>query len=221
MKVKRTSLVDQLYDLILKKIQDRELMPGDRLNIEELAKNFEVSRTPVRETINRLIQEGFVEQKHNVGPRIIKLSEEEETELMEANSYLFDVVIDTYRSLDTLEFLVDELEEMIAEQKAACEADDELGVHKASDRFHQVMIAYCTNRTIRECAAKTQNQLNMCPFAYEAVTENRSQSIAEHTAILEALKRGDIAKAKTLMRSHNQFVGTAYRKRKTGMTQSE
>ena len=55
MKVKRTSLVDQIYDLILQKIQNRELVPGDRLNIEELAKTFSVSRTPVRETINRLM----------------------------------------------------------------------------------------------------------------------------------------------------------------------
>ena len=70
-KVVRTSLVDQVYSLILEKIQNRELLPGDRLNIEELARDFGVSRTPVRETINRLTQEGFIEQKHNVGPSII------------------------------------------------------------------------------------------------------------------------------------------------------
>ena len=76
-KVVRTSLVDQVYSLILEKIQNRELLPGDRLNIEELARDFGVSRTPVRETINRLTQEGFIEQKHNVGPSIIQLSDEQ------------------------------------------------------------------------------------------------------------------------------------------------
>ncbi|MEY8367602.1 GntR family transcriptional regulator [Anaerovoracaceae bacterium 42-11] len=221
MKVKRTSLVDQIYDLILEKIQNRELVPGDRLNIEELAKTFSVSRTPVRETINRLIQEGFVEQKHNVGPSIIKLSEEEELELIDANSYLFDIVIDTYQGLNTLKFLIEELEEIIAEQKAAYEADDEQGSHKASDCFHQTMIEYCTNRTIRECAAKTQNQINMCTFAYQAVSENRRQSIIDHTEILQALKQGDIDKTKRLMNAHNKFSGTTYMKRKLNLEQSE
>lgn len=221
MKVKRTSLVDQIYDLILEKIQNRELVPGDRLNIEELAKTFSVSRTPVRETINRLIQEGFVEQKHNVGPSIIKLSEEEELELINANSYLFDIVIDTYQGLNTLKFLIEELEEIIAEQKVAYEADDEQGSHKASDCFHQTMIEYCTNRTIRECAAKTQNQINMCTFAYQAVSENRRQSIIDHTEILQALKQGDIDKTKRLMNAHNKFSGTTYMKRKLNLEQSE
>ncbi|MCI5689188.1 MAG: GntR family transcriptional regulator [Emergencia sp.] len=221
MKVKRTSLVDQIYDLILEKIQNRELVPGDRLNIEELAKTFSVSRTPVRETINRLIQEGFVEQKHNVGPSIIKLSEEEELELIDANSYLFDIVIDTYQGLNTLKFLIEELEEIIAEQKVAYEADDEQGSHKASDCFHQTMIEYCTNRTIRECAAKTQNQINMCTFAYQAVSENRRQSIIDHTEILQALKQGDIDKTKRLMNAHNKFSGTTYMKRKLNLEQSE
>lgn len=221
MKVKRTSLVDQIYDLILEKIQNRELVPGDRLNIEELAKSFSVSRTPVRETINRLIQEGFVEQKHNVGPSIIKLSEEEELELIDANCYLFDIVIDTYQELDTLKFLIEELEEIIAEQKTAYEADDEQGSHKASDCFHQTMIEYCTNRTIRECAAKTQNQINMCTFAYQAVSENRRQSIIDHTEILHALKKGDIDQAKLLMHAHNKFSGTTYMKRKMNLEQPE
>ena len=66
----KISKVDAIYGLILDKIQSRELLPGDRLNIEDLARDFGVSRTPVRETVNRLIQEGFVEQKHNVGPSV-------------------------------------------------------------------------------------------------------------------------------------------------------
>ncbi len=212
MKVKRTSLVDQLYDLMLKKIKNRELVPGDRLNIEELAKTFAVSRTPVRETINRLIQDGFVEQKHNVGPSIIKLSAEEEAQLIEANSYLFDIVIDTYRFLDSLTPLIEELEEMIAEQQAALDEENEYGTHKGSDRFHQTMIDYCTNQIIRECAAKTQNQINMCTFAYHAVSEHRRQSIADHREIVAALKEGDISKAKSLMHAHNEFSGTLYMK---------
>ena len=47
-KVVRSSLVDQVHSFIIKRIQRREILPRDRLNIEELAKEFGVSRTPVR-----------------------------------------------------------------------------------------------------------------------------------------------------------------------------
>lgn len=42
-KVVRSSLVDQVHSFIIKRIQRREILPGDRLNIEELAKEFGVS----------------------------------------------------------------------------------------------------------------------------------------------------------------------------------
>lgn len=209
-KVERKSLVDQVYNLILRKIQSRELVPGDRLNIEELAKAFDVSRTPVRETINRLIQEGFVEQKHNVGPSIIKLDEEQERDLIEANAYLFDIVIDTYRQIDSLDGLIADLEEIVDEQSRAYEAQDDNGFHEASVGFHKVMIDYCTNQTIRECTKKTQNQINMCTFAYLAVIENRKLSIQAHTAIKNALKTRDIDKAQELMKEHNRFSEIGY-----------
>ena len=54
----------------------------------------------------------------------------------------------------------------------------------------------------------------MCTFAYQAVSENRKQSINDHTEILIALKKGNIAKAKILMNEHNKFSGTTYMKRK-------
>lgn len=213
-KVERKSLVDQVYNLILKKIQTREMVPGDRLNIEELAKTFDVSRTPVRETINRLIQEGFVEQKHNVGPSIIKLDEEQEKDLIEANSYLFNIVIDTYLQLENLDSLVADLEEVVTDQFRAYEAQDDNRFHEASVKFHKVMIAYCTNHTIRECAKKTQNQINMCTFAYLAATKNRKLSIQAHKEIKDALKQGDIQQAKRLMEEHNKFSEIGYMKKK-------
>ena len=54
-KVVRRSLVDQVHLFLVQRIQNRSLQPGERLNIEELAREFDVSRTPVREAISRLM----------------------------------------------------------------------------------------------------------------------------------------------------------------------
>lgn len=209
-KVVRTSLVDQVYSLILEKIQNRELLPGDRLNIEELARDFGVSRTPVRETINRLTQEGFIEQKHNVGPSIIQLSDEQAQELIDANAALFNLVFDSYRKLENLDCLTEELQKVVSAQITACERGDERPLHEASVGFHKVLIQYCSNPIIRDYTMKTQNRINMCTFAYMAAKENRQESIAAHSAVSEALRAGDIEKARALMEAHNRFAGTEY-----------
>lgn len=209
-KVVRRSLVDQVYSLILNKIQNRELLPGDRLNIEELARDFGVSRTPVRETINRLIQEGFVEQKHNVGPSIVQLSDEQAQDLIDANAALFDLVFDSYGRLESLVPLQEDLQEMVAVQIAAAEGGDDRRFHEASVGFHKIIIDYCTNPIIRDYAMKTQNQINMCTFAYMATKENRQESIDAHASIKDAVAAGDIPKAKKLMEAHNKFAGTVY-----------
>ena len=102
---------------------------------------------------------------------------------------------------------------MVSAQIAACESGDGRTLHEAAVGFHKVLIQYCTNPIIRDCTMKTQNQINMCTFAYMAAKENRQESIAAHSAVSEALRAGDIEKAKALMEAHNRFAGTEYFKK--------
>ena len=92
-KIKRVSLVDQVYSEVLGQITSGELGPGARLNIEDISKLLGVSRTPVREAISRLIQDGYVEQKYNAGPSVISFSIEKELDLSDANDYITEVVM--------------------------------------------------------------------------------------------------------------------------------
>ena len=90
-KVVRRSLVDQVHLFLVQRIQNRSLQPGERLNIEELAREFDVSRTPVREAISRLMQEGLVVQNHNAGPCVASFTKEQELDVIRANMELFPV----------------------------------------------------------------------------------------------------------------------------------
>lgn len=206
----KISKVDAIYGLILDKIQSRELLPGDRLNIEDLARDFGVSRTPVRETVNRLIQEGFVEQKHNVGPSVVQLSDEQAQDLIEANAALGGLVFDSFGCLKDLQGLQSALQEVMTMQLTASECGDDRRFHEASVGFHKVLIEHCTNPIIRDYAMKTQNQINMCNFAYMATKENHQQSLKAHSEVNEAVQNGELKKARKLMERHNKFEGTIF-----------
>jgi DNA-binding GntR family transcriptional regulator len=61
------SLADHAYDEIRRRIFEFELMPGDRLSESELAQEIRVSRTPLRQALQRLQHEGLVEAIPKVG----------------------------------------------------------------------------------------------------------------------------------------------------------
>ena len=65
-----------VYALIRRAITSGRFVPGQRLSERELAAQYGVSRTPIREAFRHLIQEGLVVYKPNAGYRIISLSEE-------------------------------------------------------------------------------------------------------------------------------------------------
>jgi len=78
----KTNLVNQIHDLIIKKIIYSELEMGEKIIISSIAKEFNVSSTPVRETLNSLIKEGLVEHIPNVGNFVYKLNEKDIEEIL-------------------------------------------------------------------------------------------------------------------------------------------
>lgn len=70
----RTLLRDVVYEKMVTAIQDGTLVPGERINDDELTTWLGVSRTPVREAVSRLVAEGFIEMAANRYTRVSSLS---------------------------------------------------------------------------------------------------------------------------------------------------
>lgn len=73
--IKRMSLVDQVYEKLKERIVGLELPFGSKLNVSKLQEEYGVSSTPVREALNRLLNEGLIEFENNVGARVIDVTE--------------------------------------------------------------------------------------------------------------------------------------------------
>ncbi len=204
-KVIRRSLVDQVYHLILERIRNGELKPGDRLNIESLSDEFGVSRTPMREAISRLVQNGFVEMKHNVGPSITSLNVETVRELATANTVLLEGMMDLLFQEDSHDFtaLCAELQEIIRLQKTALDAGDTAGFTRLSIAFHETLIHACPNDTLQSFALNTQVKLDLFVSSYQESDEMRRKSVADHTEILRCLSAGDQVGFRSALHEHN------------------
>ena len=205
-KVVRSSLVDQVHSFIIKRIQRREILPGDRLNIEELAKEFGVSRTPVREAISRLTQEGFVVQNHNAGPCVADFGKEQGLDIIIANAKLFDCVFQMMPGEAEVDSMVAELEEIIQQQEETLHDNDTAAFHSASVQFHVAIIERCTNATLRQFTLQTEYRMNMLALYYQVAGNYKEKSISDHKEILESIRQRNWAYATELMAVHNGFA---------------
>ena len=81
--IKRVSLVDQVYEKIRDRIVSLKIPFGSKLNVSKLQEEYGVSSTPVREALNRLLNDGLIELENNVGARVIDITEEDVRQIQE------------------------------------------------------------------------------------------------------------------------------------------
>src|SRR5574338_1234716 len=73
----------RIYEVLHQRIATRQYIPGSRLTEAEIAAEFEVSRTPVRQALHRLAVEGLVEVKNGVGIRVTEVDDAELRDIYE------------------------------------------------------------------------------------------------------------------------------------------
>lgn len=82
-RIKKASLVDQIYSTLREDIITLKIPMGARLNVNELQTELGVSCTPIREAVNRLQQEELVIYENNIGARVLTLGEHDVREIFE------------------------------------------------------------------------------------------------------------------------------------------
>ena len=87
------TLRESIVDIIRKRIINRELQPGQKIVEQELAKEFQTSRAPIREALRELENEGLVEYVRNAGCSVKEITFEESfgINLMRANYVIMAV----------------------------------------------------------------------------------------------------------------------------------
>lgn len=117
--IKRLSLVDQVYDKLREKIVTLKIPFGSKLNVSKLQEEYGVSSTPVREALNRLLNDGLIEFENNVGARVIDITEEDVRQIQEiSQGYQMLAARNALRNADHKE-MAKEIEGHIEEYRAS------------------------------------------------------------------------------------------------------
>ena len=197
------------YECIKKMILDNSLSPGDQILEQVLADQIQLSRTPVREALVRLKQEGLIELVPRHGIRVLPLSPEDMREI-------YEVLIALEPMATEMLTLRKPTREEIAPLLKACEdmeislAKDDLEMWATADaNFHSNLIALSGNKRLAAMVLMVWEQSHRARMFTLRLRPKPIQSTKEHRQIVNAILSGDAIKARNLYREHRQKAAKA------------
>jgi DNA-binding GntR family transcriptional regulator len=202
----RTTLAAHAREAVLAAIADGSLVPGARYSVATLADELGVSRTPVREALLMLEREGRVRFERNRGVRIIETSAHDIAEAFQLRLLL--EVPATARAAgrlgtEGLDRLQGELEAMTACAAAA----DEARFMDHDQRFHDVILRAAGNARLAAVVAGVRDAVRGRGASTVGRSRDLGEILAEHEAILAALRAGKPKRAAKAMRAHLLSTG--------------
>ena len=175
-------LRDVVFNTLRQAILRGELKPGERLMEIALSQRLGVSRTPVREAIRMLEQEG-----PRKGAQVAEISEKDLKDVLEVRLGLEELAVRiacqriTEEELEELEQAVKEFEEAMKE--------DNLGVLAAADvKVHEVIYGSTHNKRLVQIISNIREQMYRYRVEYLKDVESRKTLVEEHYAVYRALK---------------------------------
>jgi DNA-binding GntR family transcriptional regulator len=198
LRIEHESLDDKIYARLKALITERRLRPGDRILQDRLAREMGVSRTPLVNALKRLAQERLVEWVSRRGIYIKRFTKRQMARLFEVREALEGLSARLAASrISRAE--VDELTEMF---RSLDVSPTPAAVRKYVERdryFHWRLVEIAGNEPL----AHAMESVNMMFFAWQdGLVRPAAETVKEHFAILEALRRRDPEGSEASMRLH-------------------
>jgi len=195
---------DRVYAALKELIVDNRLRPGVKLTHQELAERLKVSRTPVREALERLYQEGFVVHRPRRGFYVAEIDEDEARELYELREALelYALRRSMARGLKPADLRM--LEELNQRYRSLLR-DDATRERMVADRdFHLALAACADNRALLRAMDGVFERLILKIRVEGYRTVRGVEALEEHLTLMQALHAEDAARAEQVLAAHIQ-----------------
>jgi DNA-binding GntR family transcriptional regulator len=203
-------LRERVYEALLELITTRSLKPGQHLVESELAQHLGVSRQPVREALQRLNTDGWVDLRPAQGAFVHEPTEDEADQLLTVRT-LLEAEAARLAALEADETGVAELEELCQRGEAAVAQDQVEAVVEANAAFHAAVMRLARNPVLAELAAQVDRRVR---WYYTPIARQRGiQSWIEHRELIAAIADGDGKRATRVMRAHTEHTRRSYHER--------
>jgi DNA-binding GntR family transcriptional regulator len=192
---------DDVYTQLREWIVGGTLEPEEKLRDMDLAARLGVSRTPVREALRRLEDEGLVETKQNAWTRVAALDTTLPERIYPILRALEPLALEAAASRITR----DDLEHMRESNERVREALTNVDAKRAAledTELHRRWVLACGNPELLEIIEQLKTQHIRLEIHYWRGGENAFSSVAEHERVIRALETGDAKLARHELEAH-------------------
>ena len=200
---------DSIAEALEQLIFDGTFADGMRLDEVQLAEQFNVSRTPIREAFQRLAQSGMVEAIPRRGVFVRQPGPVELLEMFEVMAELEAACARLAASRIT-EPALQALHETNARCNAAVATKDSDGYYRENERFHAALYRQSGNAFLEQECLRLHRRLQPFRRMQLRFRGRLSQSMGEHEAIVSALEAGDGDTAAAVIRGHVAVQGEKF-----------
>jgi DNA-binding GntR family transcriptional regulator len=195
------TLSNKIYEILLNKIINGEIKPGTRLIERDLAEEFGVSRTPIREALNRLAKDDLIEVMPHRGAYVKGLKAKDIVEIYDIRASLERLALRlAIPSIPSSE--IKRLKYMV-KHNSSNTTENEIQHLVSMDReFHRLIASYCDNRRLVAMLENLANVVNVFRIMDAPIEDRAKKALQEHLAILDAIEKRDVELACKLITEH-------------------
>lgn len=200
-------------------IDSGRLLPGEALDERLLSARFNVSRTPIREALQRLAASGLVRIVPRQGVFVSRMSLPELREMYEMLAELEGAVARLAASR-IREPWVGALRKATEDGQAAADRGDWLAYSQINADFHDALYEGCRNRPLAEQCRVTRRRVQIYSVNAFQHPGRMQGSAKEHRELAGAILAGESDRARTLMMEHLDLGGTGFGEFVSGLPES-
>lgn len=183
-----------------------ELPPGSQLTEAEVASRLRVSRGPVREALQRLVQEGILVSVRNRGVFVPKLGSEDVVDIYLAREAIETAAIQVVIAAGDPD--LEPVETVLRRMTSAARGGRWSSVAQVDFEFHQALVHAAGSPRLERMLATLMVESRLCVLALEGAYRASAEIVEEHSKLLETIVRRDERAAIRLVREHMKDAAT-------------
>jgi DNA-binding GntR family transcriptional regulator len=199
------TLADQIFRVLKASVIRQEYQAGERLVDQEIADRLGVSRTPVREAINRLAAEGLLTITPRRGVFVTEISEDDIKEMYEVREALETLAVRLAFRADTNQ-LAHDLREIMRQYQSSLEMDDLFGCYDLDRQFHDCLVEASQNSMLVEMYHALSGKIQVSRWKHCRDRHRTNKTRCEHDEIITAFQDNDVDRAINAVQDHIRKV---------------
>jgi len=207
----RLDLTEQTYRILREQILKQDLLPGDKVSVDTVARGLGVSRTPVVNALKLLENDGLVEIHPRRGTFITELTVRDVSDLFEIREMIELFAAEQLFKSDKYEEILQQVKILLERMRNDISEGDyaDYDAFIAEDRdLHTTLVRAINNRRLLDIYSDLNIHMQVTRAHYLDTIENAFEAQKDHEAMVEAIANRDIDALKSALTTHLETVRT-------------